>query len=458
MRVSPTTPNLCLPEPPIPEPTASPASSGEEFVCIEPELARTPPSSGPLSDPRAPALSGPVDTGSVSTPVITEAGLLARLGPADAATFLRIESAMVRTESGGAGTVASRLVTTAGPGNPASIGRTQLLVPLQVAFLGRLASMPDGERTLAAHGVSRMDLEAVEARGAAAQRWYDALVGGRTDASSPIPREEARAIVALHSAGDLDAIVARYGDTFAEQTGLPREDLIAMLDTRLLRDPRVRQDYQRIRQEVRREESRSDDPASSAGSPQQQASVRRDLALDRLVEARPELARVRDRLDRDASFEYFLLRPKRNGEHRAAWYTAAARTTGAPFDRIEQGLVHGLDRLTSRLHGLRAFARARDTLTATPGGADLPPERRDSLLARLQRIVHGNPALFLEHFGSPEAPRQPSVEALEGVLATMANTSVASAAGDQGSSVRAFERNLEPAREPASGPTAASNP
>jgi len=336
---------------------------------------------------------------------------------ADRAAFVRISRANELAESGGAGVIASRLVTTAGHGNPASIGRSQLLVSLQVEFAKELARAPAGPERLERYGVSVDDLRRLDARGDAVVVWYDAIVRGRRVASCPLSPGDVRAIRTSIARGDSESVAAAFGERFTAATGLPPTELVAMAQTRLLLEPHVDDRFRAIRSRT---------TSDSA-------------ALDALVAERPELEPVRARIGDDRSMAYFLRRPKRNGEHRAAWYTRAARSEGPAFDRFTAALVAGLDRETSRLHASRTFSVARRFVDAMPDAASLDPSRRESLIGRLQRLLHGNPSFFRTQFGTADSPRVHCAREIDARLRSFADSSVTTAAGDQARSLRAFE-------------------
>lgn len=331
----------------------------------------------------------------------------------------RIDRANEAVESGGRGAIASRLVTSAGPGNPASYGRSQLLVELQVDGLLDHARTPQRVAELERLGVGIDDLRGIERRGEAAARWYDAIVRRRTPEDAPLDRAAVDEVRRLTAAGELEAVVARHGAAFEAQTGIPARELGFLALTSRLLDPAVSSEYRRL--------------ATRRGTVP---------ALDRLVERHPELGALRERMGSDASLAFFLRRPKRNGEHRAAWYTRAARVDEGQYDRLIAALNAGGDRITSRARSRRNLATATRLLDALPDAAGLAPARRDRLLAQLARVQHGNPSYFVERFGTPSAPRVRSVAELERTIQQMLSAPAHTSDGDQGRSIRAFTRQL----------------
>lgn len=357
--------------------------------------------------------------------------LLARAIPAsERATFRAIERANESVETGGRGPIASRLVTTAGPGSPASFGRSQLLVSLQVDALERMSRTDTGRSRVEAFGVTRDDLLSIDARGVAATRWFDAIVRGQGagDDSSPLSVDELREAREFVRSGDLDGLVARFGASFEEDTGIAASELADLALTKRVLDRGVQREFRSLRG------SMHDD----------------GRALDALVARHPELARVRERIGDDASLSFFLRRPQRNGEHRAAWYTRAARVDAPAYDRLLGALTNGADRLTSRARQIRNYQAARSILGSLSGFAELSEARRTTLLGQLSRVRHGSPSLFAEHFGSARAPRVFSLEDVVRILAQLLSAAVETADGDQGRSVRAFTDRLDVDADPSS--------
>lgn len=345
----------------------------------------------------------------------------------DRALDARIDRANASVESGGRGVVPSRLVTTAGPGSPASYGRSQLLVSLQVDGLLRHATGPAGPASIERLGVGVADLRAMQGRGTAATAWYDAIVGRDLDASVPLDRAAIADIRRRAAAGDLETIVAVHGKAFQAATGIPASELGFLALTTRLTDPSVSAEYRRLRAHH-----------GVTGS------------LDRLVARHPELAALRTRMADDRSLDFFLRRPRRNGEHRAAWYTRAARVDGKQYDRLVAALVAGGDRITTAERNRRNVEVARRYLSSLQGDEHLTADQRSLLVGQLARVQHGNPAFFRDRFGTAEDPRLGTVAELQRVLDGMMQAPAHTVEGDQGRSVRAFtDRFLRPAPAPA---------
>lgn len=343
---------------------------------------------------------------------------------AQRAMFRAIERANEAAESGGRGAIASRLVTTAGPDAPASFGRSQLLVSLQVDALRAMSRTPESRARVEAFGVSGADLDAIDARGNAATRWYDSVVRGQGGGAQPLTPTEAREARTLARAGDTDALVARFGERFEQETGIPRGELGAMGSTARLVSTSVQREFMRIRARTGRDAE----------------------ALDTLVSRHPDLGALRERIGDDRSMSFFLRRPRRNGEHRAAWYTRAARVDEGQYGRLIGALEGGADRLTSRARQIRNYLGARGVLEPLAGFASLTPTRQALLVGQLARIRHGHPQFFAEQFGSPGAPRVSTVEGVQQLIRRLLDADATSTEGDQGRSVRAFTQRYEQSR------------
>ncbi|MDM7914619.1 MAG: hypothetical protein QUU85_05040, partial [Candidatus Eisenbacteria bacterium] len=270
------------------------------------------------------------------------------------------------------------------------------------------------------------DLRAIDARGEAAKGWYDAIVRLDTDRGSPIDRAAALEIRRQVAAGEVDSVVAAYGSTFEQATGIPARELSFLALTTRLVDPAISAEYRRLR-----------------------THHTQGASLERLVAHHPELGRLRDHVADDRSLDFFLRRPRRNGEHGAAWYTRAARVDGAQYDRLVSALIAGGDRITTAERNRRNVEVAREFLSHLEGASALSIERRALLIGQLARIQHGNPAFFRDTLGSAERPKIRSIEQLEARIDQMMNAPAHSAEGDQGRSVRAFtQRFLRPEAPP----------
>lgn len=336
------------------------------------------------------------------------------LPPAADPLLAAYERANESVESGGR-IIASRLVTTAGPGNPASFGRSQLLVRLQVDGLLRLERAHPG--TLAGLGLEPDALRRMDVRGRTAEAYYDALVRGRV--GPPLGRELGADLVRAGRSADAEALVRVHGPRFEAETGIPAEELRAMLSTRLLVHGGLGASYRALR---------------SRGVPATDA-------LDTLARAHPELEALRTRLG-DSSVAYFLARPRRNGEHAAAWYTRAVRAREGDFEALTAGLVGGGDALTSRARSERNLGAARRLVSALPGAGAASRGRFERAVLLVARLRHGSPAFVASLLGADSPGRVSDFEALEQRLASMATAPVTTPDGDHGRSLRAFAARL----------------
>jgi len=324
--------------------------------------------------------------------------------------FAALLRAHERCESGGR-FVPSARATTAGA--PAGYGRSQLNTRNHVELLGRL-----GDRRLARLGVSRDDLAVLAERGAAAQDYYAAIVGGRRREGSVVgPRDQSLidAVAAKEppTLADLDVLVAGLGQGFARTTGLPPAELRFLSATRLLGSTRLAREY--------------GETVRVTGD--------RTAALDTLTARHPTLALLRDRVG-----DAWIVRTWTDGrlnENRAAWYTRAAMTADAPFERLQGALRAGGDRLNAEHLWADHLRRALTVATGLDGWTSLAETDRLELLGQLARLRALSPAIF----ALVTAPRDAAaplatVRDLQDRLATLR----ADPTSDAGAALRAFDR------------------
>lgn len=309
-------------------------------------------------------------------------------------------------ESGGR-FVASQRPTTAAA--PAGYGRAQLNTRNHVELLGRL-----GDARLAALGIDRKDLAALSARGAAAQDWYAAIVGGRTREGSVVPAADARAIAEITAKGpvaeaDVDALVARVGAAFRSTTGLEPSELRFMVSTRLLASAPLAREYREARR----------------------GGVGRAAALDGMGDRVHGLTALRERVG-DAWIERTWTDHRLN-ENRAAWFTRAAMTEDASFGRLMDALQAGGDVWTSRHLALDHVRRAVAVASGLRGFLELHEDEQVRLVGQLVRLRGLAPVLF-------EAVTQGvlDVPSLEARLAALRDDPASSG----GAALRAFLRHL----------------
>lgn len=321
------------------------------------------------------------------------------LAPAERRLFLRVTSLVDGLESGGA-FVASRRRTTAGA--PASIGRSQLLVALQVEALG---SLPDA--SLAKLGTARGELDALERRGRAALAYYDFLVRGRGEGPSGLDRTTIDDLRRCANERDFGGLVTRHGRAFEAATGLPARELELLARTRdLVRAVR----------------------AVGRGLPPAVASRRFDLE--------PLRARLGDHLG-------FYLRRGHVAENRAGWYTRAAMSERPAFERFVAALERGGDRLASEQRALRDHRASASVLDGLRDAGALDDRARLSLLAQLVRVRHASPSAFLRLFVD-DASRPTDLASLHRSLDALAAAPDGPTARSQlGRTVRVARRALE---------------
>jgi hypothetical protein len=322
--------------------------------------------------------------------------------------FSELLAAHERCESGRR-FVASARRTTADA--PAGYGRSQLNTRNHVELLGRL-----GDARLARLGVSREDLAVLSARGAAAQDWYSAVVGGRTRAGSVVTAIEQRDVEAVlakdpMTAADLDALVDRAGPSFAASTGLPADELRFLASTRLLADDGLARQY---RVELR-------------------ATGDRSAALDMLSRARPALELLRARVGDAWIARYWS--DGRLAENRAAWYTRAAMTADGAFERLHHALASGGDRINSERLWADHLRRALTVTASLDGFTALPEHDQLELLGQLARLRALSPAIFEIVVRADDA----SIADLAARLAALR----ADPTSNAGAALRAFVRAFE---------------
>lgn len=337
-------------------------------------------------------------TASSARPAVPDPAAAARSrSDAARARFTRIEQANVAVESGGL-FVPSRLATTAGA--PASLGRAQLLVRLQVDELERL---PDA--TLTGLGIDRDLLASLDRRGQAALDYYDFLVRGEVRPSLPLDREARAEASALVRAGDYDTLVARFGARFEAETGIPAAELAMLARTRDLAHARAE--------------------ARAHGA---------DRAL-----ASPRLEPLRERLG-DA-LERYVTRGN-VAENRNGWYTRAAMSDAAGWTRFETALREGGDAITSRRRHMRNFRAAEDVIARVGGADGLSEAAHTRLVGQLARLAHASPAAFQSLFGPGAGVR--SVADVRARLDALVRTEEGPGAASQlGRALRRFTHALE---------------
>ncbi len=328
-----------------------------------------------------------------------------RFGLADAEAFAVFAEANRRAESGGFPTF-STLRTTAGVTHRASYGVAQLSIREHLARLAR-----ERDARLVELGTSRGEVDAMRARGDAAAAYYHLVVDGRDVGASAttlgLDAEGAERIAVLARSGDVEALRTLVGPAFATRTGLPASSLDAMMATRALLAPGVRDAFHA---QYCRDHGAAFDPTHRDGA--RMAESARHLAL-----AHPEVERALAILGGDESAARSLahyLGVGDGAENLLGWHARAA-STACPAGRFER-LLASVDATTSRAREIEDFERA---LAAVARVSDLPEDARVATLARIGRIFHGAPAraretLFVD--GRLDAPRAHSRAELDSLL------------------------------------------
>jgi hypothetical protein len=329
----------------------------------------------------------------------------AHLAPEDRMAFYIAMEANRRTESGEA--VAPRfstLRTTAGAEHRASFGPAQLNAH---ELLGNAARLPDD--ALARLEVTRDELNRMTRSGDAVMAWYRVLV-------ERLPAEDAGAasifaadlerIKTIDLERDRASLVATMGPRFAEATGLPREAILELADTAVLRTHERREAFASLY--VARNQARFD-PAHRDGA--RMADTARALAR-----TTPDLDRILVRLggveDGAASLGHYL-GVGDVAENRFGWYARAA-AAAVPRDRY-RAIVAAVEPAASRIRELYNFENAASAISEV---RDLAGAERMRMLARIGRCFHGAPGrartAFFEHedTSKPKARTAADVEAL----------------------------------------------
>ncbi len=326
----------------------------------------------------------------------------------DVRAFEVFAEANRRTESGGTATF-STLRTTAGPAHRASFGVAQLSIREHLERLAR-----ESDARLESFGTSRTEVDAMRARGDAAEAFYHLVVDGRDLGASAaqlgLEASEAAQAEALAASGDANALRAALGDRFTRRTGLPASALDALVRTRVLRDPAIRDAF---RAQYEADHAAPFDPMHRDAS----AMVE---TVRHLVLAHPELEPVLGAMGGDdparTSVAHYL-GVGDSAENLLGWHARAASSAVGP-ERLE-GLLARIDDTTSRAREVADFEHA---LRAVAAVSDLEGGARVATLARIGRIFHGAPtrareALFED--GRLDRPRCRTRAELDALLDEM---------------------------------------
>ena len=322
---------------------------------------------------------------------LEQALIVQAIPPDEQAVFHHISQANARIESGNR-FVASRLATSANA--PASYGRGQLLTQLHVVALLDDSVVPP--RLLDQLGIGREDLHAIDARGRITLAWYDVLVLGEDTPPASLSPQDARELHALANMGNYDQLLENFGETFAQSTGLPREELRFMAATRTLYNKDIRERYLVLRRQYGR-----------------------DQGLVRLAGEFPAITPLLERVEHH--LDIYLTRLVRR-EHRGGWYTRAAQLDPPQFERFIKALEQGGDHIRTTRRHIKNYQKAMRVASQGEGFATLDKTKQARLLGQMARIYHGSPRHFATLFGSARNPAMHDVSAIQARLDALIGT------------------------------------
>lgn len=180
-----------------------------------------------------------------------------QIRPSERLSFDRIEAANNQTEARGR-FVSSGRGTTAG--QPASIGRGQLLTRFQI---GQTLGNPELAQLT---NVPRQALREMNQRGNAAMEWYDLIASNRVNRrthdlsqqtlrATGLTEQQAHEVRELSAQGRGSEILNRpeIVQHFEQRTGLSQNELQTMINSRGLNTNAYRQEFQQTRNDLRRE-------------------------------------------------------------------------------------------------------------------------------------------------------------------------------------------------------------
>ncbi len=372
------------------------ASNDAPETAAQGGVRTTSPAPAPRSRYFVPLPPAPAEGGTLGR--ITDA----RISGEDRTAFYLAIEANRRAESGSATARFSTLRTTAGREHRASFGVGQLAIR---DHLDRLAALPDAE--LAELAVSRARLSAARARGEAAMAFFHLVVDRRdlTSAASTAgvsSGDAARAETA--SARELDASM---GARFVETTGLPRDALTALVETRALRRTELRDEFRRRYAADHR----------VAFDPAHRDSGRMARTAQALAASHAALAAVLTRLGGDAGAAASLAHYLGVGDLAENLHGFYARAASEALGRDEYAAILArVDPITTRLRELANFEHA---IAAVDGVPDLHGVERARMLGRVGRCFHGAPARARAAFffgGELRRPRATTASELEAAI------------------------------------------
>lgn len=372
-----------------------------------------------------------------------EAAVEARFATDDSA-YIAFDAANSATESGGSYRASERGTSA---GQPASLGRGQLLVRLQVAHAISLvaAGGSTGELITICSRLTLADLREIDRLGTRVMRWYDNVTGVRDTSRAALIGE----LVAQGPAG-VDEIIRKFGAAFNyESGGLPASELRNMAAFRGVSVGGYRQEYRalhsRISNELRSlgrsrryrelregpplrgpreatimllDELRAVPHGASAHPPTQDeppllAAIRaranvhldnasrgaalRQLAMELFSKRHPELSTLlaahtggRNQMTAMSLHQYFMT--STNAEDRNGWYTLGAMQS-RHWPAFEH-LLPSLDIYTTQERSIENFGRALAFAQGLNGFDQLSTASRAVLLGQFARINHGGTAQF----------------------------------------------------------------
>lgn len=372
-----------------------------------------------------------------------------RTADSEEAGYRLIDDANSETESGRR-YQASRLGTSAG--QPASLGRGQLLTQLQVnRALGYFANNPEIAASITEHsGLTQENMQEISRLGRATVGWYNAITASGED---EIP-EQTAAIRQMIADGHPERIIETYGDAFQGATHLPASDMQQMIDWQPIRSGGQRGELRTLRRDLSRQLTRlrsqramgrfrtlrrrphnmSDRDATlavltevSGGEAQAEgrpvppregldqmisyirdhgdltfrniagASAMNQIMVDIYGDSHPNIGRLlaahgeeRNQLDAN-DLQAYATRPI-NGEDKNGWYTRGAMQSGhwAAFEE----LLPSLDIYSTQDRSLDNFDRALTVGGDMEGFEDLEGHSRNIFLGQMARMNHGGAGRF----------------------------------------------------------------
>ncbi len=319
-----------------------------------------------------------------------------RVPSAERAGYDRVRGAIDGAESGGR-EVYSGLRTTAGA--RASFGRGQLTIR---EHLNGARKLNNGQ--LAALGTSRAEIDKARGNGQAAESWYRVMHKSRGHARHArklgLSAGERGDLQRMVKARDWAGVQSRFGDRFAQGTGIPAGEIQGMAQTSLLKDKSVRDEFRKVFQEVN----------GHKFNPGRRRNAELAKASEEMVRRHPELQPVLQRLGGShTSMGYYLGRGN-TAEIMHGWY---ARGTEAALGKSRaHGLIKDLNPVTTELRHVSNYRKA----TAAVAQSGLTGADRSRAIGRIARQFHGAPGSARRRFFDKGKPRATSPAELQQLL------------------------------------------